>query len=49
MLLSCLRCLHGQKLGTVAVQHQRGVSALRLTIPAPVLEDEPEEAEVRLG
>lgn len=49
MLLSWLRCLHGQKLGTMSVQHQRGVSALQLTIPAPVLEDEVEEEEVRLG
>lgn len=49
VLLSCLRCLHGQKLGSMSVQHRRGVSALQLTIPAPVLEDEPEEEEVRLG
>ncbi|XP_050762881.1 zona pellucida sperm-binding protein 3-like [Gymnogyps californianus] len=46
MVVNSRGCLHGQKLGSVAVQHQRGVSALRLTIPAPVLEDEPEEVEV---
>ncbi|XP_075626045.1 uncharacterized protein LOC142604308 [Balearica regulorum gibbericeps] len=43
MVVNSRGCLHGQKLGTVSVQHRRGVSALRLTVPAPVLEDEPEE------
>ncbi|XP_076209282.1 uncharacterized protein LOC143167591 [Aptenodytes patagonicus] len=46
MVVNSHGCLHGQKLGSVSVQHQRGVSALQLTIPAPVLEDEPEEEEV---
>lgn len=49
VLLSWLRCLHGQKLGTVSIQHRRGVSALQLTIPAPLLEDETEEEEVSSG
>ncbi|GAB0196752.1 zona pellucida sperm-binding protein 3-like [Grus japonensis] len=43
MVVNSHGCLHGQKLGTVSVQHQRGVSAFQLTVPAPVLEDEPEE------
>ncbi|XP_014792025.1 PREDICTED: uncharacterized protein LOC106884822 [Calidris pugnax] len=46
VVLSWLRCLHGQKLVTMSVQHRRGVSTLQLTIPAPVLEDEMEEEEV---
>ncbi|KAM6051886.1 zona pellucida sperm-binding protein 3-like [Theristicus caerulescens] len=46
MVVNSHGCLHGQKLGSMAVRHQRGVSALQLTIPAPVLEGEPEEEEV---
>lgn len=49
MLLSCLRCLHGQKLGSMSVQHWRGGSALQLAILAPMLEDEREEEEVSCG
>ncbi|CAM9550625.1 unnamed protein product [Bubo scandiacus] len=46
MVVNSHGCLHGQKLGSVSVQHQRGVSVLWLTILAPMLEDEPEEEEV---
>ncbi|XP_074462991.1 uncharacterized protein LOC141750914 [Larus michahellis] len=46
MVVNSQGCLHGQKLGTVSIQHRRGVSALQLTIPAPLLEDETEEEEV---
>ncbi|KAK4813209.1 hypothetical protein QYF61_018010 [Mycteria americana] len=46
MVVNSRGCLHGQKLGSVSVQHRRGASALQLTIPAPALEDEPEEEEV---
>ncbi|XP_075575053.1 uncharacterized protein LOC142594564 [Pelecanus crispus] len=46
MVVNSHGCLHGQKLGSMSVQHQQGVSALQLTILAPVLEDEPEEEEV---
>lgn len=48
VLLSCPRCLHGQKLVNVSVHHQPGESSLQLTILAPVLGDDGEE-EVRLG
>lgn len=47
--LSCHRCLHGEKLGNVSVQHQRGGSVLQLSILAPMLEGEPEEEQVRWG
>lgn len=47
--LSCYRCLHGEELGNVSVQHQRGASVLQLSILAPTLEGEPEEEEVRWG
>lgn len=49
MSLSCHRCLHGEELGNVSVQHQRGGSVLQLSILAPTLEGEPEEEEVRWG
>ncbi|XP_068017821.1 zona pellucida sperm-binding protein 3-like [Melanerpes formicivorus] len=39
-------CLHGQKLVNLSAQHQPGMSTLRLTILAPVLEDGREEEEV---
>lgn len=45
--LFCHRCLHGEKLGNVSVQHQRGGSVLQLSILAPTLEDEPKEEQVR--
>lgn len=38
-----------EKLENVSVQHQRGRSVLQLSIPAPMLEGEPEEEQVRLG
>lgn len=47
--LSCHRCLHGEKLENVSVQHQRGRSVLQLSIPVSTLEGEPEEEQVRLG
>lgn len=46
--LSCSRCLHGQNVGNVSVQHWSGGSALQLTIAAPALEEELEKEEVRL-
>lgn len=46
--LSCSRCLHGQNLGNVSVQHWRGGSVLQLTIAAPALEEELEKEKVRL-
>lgn len=47
--LSCYRCLHGEKLGNVSVQHQRGGSVLQLSILAPTLAGEPKEEQVRWG
>lgn len=47
--ISCHRCLHGEKLGNVSVQHQRGGSVLHLSILAPTLESEPEEEQVKWG
>lgn len=47
--LSCHRCLHGEKLGNVSVQHQRGESVLQLSILTPTLEGEPEEQQVKWG
>ncbi|XP_039936925.1 uncharacterized protein LOC120760567 isoform X2 [Hirundo rustica] len=46
MVVNSRGCLHGEKLGNVSVQHQRGVSVLQLSILAPTLEGEPEEEEV---
>ncbi|XP_041878806.1 zona pellucida sperm-binding protein 3-like [Corvus kubaryi] len=46
MVVNSRGCLHGEKLGNVSVQHQRGGSVLQLSIPAPTLEGEPEEEQV---
>ncbi|XP_068886960.1 zona pellucida sperm-binding protein 3-like isoform X1 [Aphelocoma coerulescens] len=43
MVVNSRGCLHGEKLGNVSVQHQRGGSVLQLSIPAPTLEGEPKE------
>ncbi|RMC06069.1 hypothetical protein DUI87_17614 [Hirundo rustica rustica] len=40
MVVNSRGCLHGEKLGNVSVQHQRGVSVLQLSILAPTLEGE---------
>lgn len=51
--MSCVtllpQCLHGEKLGIVSVQHQRGGSVLQLSILALMLDREPEEEQVRWG
>ncbi|XP_066418542.1 uncharacterized protein [Molothrus aeneus] len=46
MVVNSRGCLHGEKLGNVSVQHQRGGSVLQLSILAPTLEGEPEEEQV---
>ncbi|XP_066055695.1 uncharacterized protein [Chamaea fasciata] len=46
MVVNSHGCLHGEKLGNVSVQHQRGGSVLQLSILAPTLEGEPEEEQV---
>ncbi|XP_023793535.1 uncharacterized protein LOC111936677 isoform X1 [Cyanistes caeruleus] len=43
MVVNSHGCLHGEKLGNVSVQHQRGESVLQLSILAPTLEGEAEE------
>ncbi|XP_064248816.1 uncharacterized protein LOC135282720 isoform X3 [Passer domesticus] len=40
MVVNSRGCLHGEKLGNVSVQHQRGGSVLQLSILAPTLEGE---------
>ncbi|XP_032562021.1 uncharacterized protein LOC116795968 [Chiroxiphia lanceolata] len=46
MVVNSQGCLHGEKVGSVSVQHRRGGSALQLSILAPTLEGETEEEEV---
>ncbi|XP_032931881.1 uncharacterized protein LOC117004867 [Catharus ustulatus] len=46
MVVNSRGCLHGEKLGNVSVQHQRGGSVLQLSILAPTLEGEPKEEQV---
>ncbi|TRZ20927.1 hypothetical protein HGM15179_006108 [Zosterops borbonicus] len=46
MVVNSHGCLHGEKLGNVSVQHQRGGSVFHLSILAPTLESEPEEEQV---
>uniref|UniRef100_A0A8C3RFN9 ZP domain-containing protein n=1 Tax=Cyanoderma ruficeps TaxID=181631 RepID=A0A8C3RFN9_9PASS len=46
MVVNSRGCLHGEKLGNVSVQHQKGGSVLQLSILAPTLEGEPEEGQV---
>ncbi|KAJ7427037.1 zona pellucida sperm-binding protein 3-like protein [Willisornis vidua] len=48
MVVNSRGCLHGDKLGNVSVQHQRGSSALQLSILAPTPEGEPEQEELLL-
>ncbi|XP_064583309.1 uncharacterized protein LOC135454779 [Zonotrichia leucophrys gambelii] len=46
MVVNSCGCLHGEKLGKVSVQQQRGGSVLQLSILAPTLEGEPKEEQV---
>uniref|UniRef100_A0A803W6C9 ZP domain-containing protein n=2 Tax=Ficedula albicollis TaxID=59894 RepID=A0A803W6C9_FICAL len=46
MVVNSRGCLHGEKLGSVSVQHQRGGSVLQLSILAPTLQGEPQEEQV---